>query len=116
MNEATTNNQEDAMTNAEINKALENSTIKLDTVLSVYSGKNERCCCGCAGKHTYASKYRDLATAKRGYKVNDEEVSDRSVKTIVRKMNQFPGALKFANGHVSLVLNDRLYVAYTFVK
>lgn len=59
-------------------------TIRLEDVVSVYSGKANRCCCGCSGKHTYSSAHRD--TVRRGYEVLDEEVNDRSVKMIFNKV------------------------------
>ena len=62
--------------------------INIKDVMSVYSGKARTCCCGCAGKHTYASTYQEAAGANRGYEVKDNEVSDRSVKTIVNKLNK----------------------------
>lgn len=100
------------MSQAEVNKALENSTIKMDDVMSVYSGKADACCCGCKGKHTYASKMREAAGINRGYPVTDDQVNDRVVKMIVRKMNAWPGKMEFDLGHVSVELNERLYVAY----
>ena len=96
--------------------ALETSTINVEDVMSVYSGKNGSCCCGCAGKHTYASATRTLASKDRGYAVSDDEVSDRTVKMIVRKMNKWPGKMEFDLGHVAVVVNERLYVAYLIPK
>lgn len=61
-------------------------SIKVAAVASVYSGK-PGCMCGCLGKHTYASAHRDAASKRRGYKVDDDEVSDRTVKLIVGKIN-----------------------------
>lgn len=98
--------------------------IDINKVQSVYSGKNGRCCCGCAGKHTYASKYKKVGSRDRGYVVQPEEVSDRTVKLIVNKMNKLlaiPGAKpeyldkKTLKEFASIVQGDRLYIAY-FVK
>lgn len=60
--------------------------VKLENVVSVYSGRVNACCCGCAGKHTYATAHRDFGGESRGYPVKDDEVSDRGVKTIFKKM------------------------------
>ena len=57
----------------------------LTDVVSVYSGKAGKCCCGCSGKHR-ASAHRQVAAKSRGYAVDDDEVSDRSVKLIYRKV------------------------------
>jgi len=93
--------------------------IELANVASVYSGKDGKCCCGCAGKHTYASAHREWASQNRGYKVEDEDVSDRTVKLIVNKMNKlFEGGATpdyVEQDFVSVVTGARLYVAY-FVK
>jgi len=88
--------------------------INIDDVMSVYSGKNGRCCCGCAGKHTYASKWQAAAGKDRGFKVTDDEVNDRTVKLILGKIakiggEQYDGPF---GSHVSAVSGDRVYVAY----
>src|SRR5688572_19380799 len=62
--------------------------INLDNVHQVYSGATGKCCCGCAGKHTYSSKFQGFSSSHRGYAVSDDEVSDRSVKTIVNKIQK----------------------------
>ena len=67
------------------NKKVEPIT-KIDNVASVYSGK-PGCMCGCKGTYKYASKWREASSEDRGYKVNDEEINDSSVKLIVNKMN-----------------------------
>lgn len=61
--------------------------IKLETVRSSYTGRRG-CMCGCNGKHRYASAFIEEATADRGYSVPEEDVSDRSVKMAVNKLNK----------------------------
>lgn len=56
-------------------------------VKSVYSGR-PGCCCGCRGNHRYASKHRKAASKSRGYKVKNDEISDRSVSIITGKINK----------------------------
>lgn len=56
--------------------------LDFDNVLSVYSGKDGHCCCGCSGKHYYRSNYREEAGKVRGYEVSDDEVSDKMVRKI----------------------------------
>ena len=58
------------------------SQIKLEDIMSVYSGL-KGCMCGCKGKYSYAHQHREEASAKRGYTVNDEDVSIRNVKRIL---------------------------------
>jgi hypothetical protein len=86
--------------------------INLNEIMSVYSGR-PGCCCGCRGKHTYASKYATKASKDRGYKVNEDEISDRSVKIIVGKMNkQFDNVKKDGNSHYFLDCGERWLAAY----
>ena len=63
---------------AEIKSLL--ASVTVDQVMSVYSGKANRCYCGCAGNHRYASKHIDAAAKDRGYAIGKEEVNDRQVK------------------------------------
>lgn len=87
-------------------------------VKSVYSGKLDRCCCGCAGKYSYASTYRDQVSKERGYEVCDDEVSDRSVSLVVNKMNKLfaagwkPRFKDHQEEFVSVVNGNRVYTAY----
>ena len=60
--------------------------VDIADVAKVYSGR-PGCMCGCRGKYTAASKFRDLAGKARGYTFDDSEVSDRSVKIVVDKIN-----------------------------
>ena len=86
-------------------------TLTLDNVASVYSGKRGMCCCGCAGKHTYASALRAEASKSRGYEVRDEEINDRTVKMIFNKFmkNEFE---KIRDTCYSYETDTRLYVLY----
>lgn len=74
-------------------------------IIQVYSGISNRCCCGCSGKHRYASKYRAWSSKHRGYSVKDEEVSDRSVKIITNKVLNSPDVQH--EGNHSFVDNGR---------
>ena len=58
----------------------------INQVTCVYSGR-KGCACGCMGKYSYASKFRD---ARPSYYAHDDDdgISDRSVKTIVNKVEQ----------------------------
>ena len=61
--------------------------IDLTTVRRVYSGRLG-CMCGCNGKYTYSSGDLEAASKERGYPVGPEDVSDRSVRTIVNKVKK----------------------------
>ena len=91
--------------------------INLPNVASVYSGIDGRCCCGCSGKHTYASKHRVWGSKNRGYKVEDDQVNDRTVKMIVNKIEKAIAAGVKPYKHnpeelVSITVGSRLYIAY----
>jgi hypothetical protein len=97
--------------------------ININNVMSVYSGKNGRCCCGCSGKHTYASQYHAIASKDRGYKVDEDEISDRTVKMIVNRMNKLlsetnakPEYKSTLKDFASIVNGERLYIAYYLPK
>lgn len=84
------------------------TTIDLQDVSSVYSGR-PGCACGCRGKHTYAS-------AHRGYPVTDNEVSDRTVKMMVNKMNKLISdpcnEIDYGGSYVACETCTRLYIVY----
>jgi hypothetical protein len=94
---------------------MEAYTIQFDAISSTYSGKNGRCCCGCAGKHTYTKQYQEWASKDRGYEVSDDEVSDRGVKTIINRMNKLITQgyeADLQDTYISVDADERIYVAY----
>lgn len=85
----------------------------LKNVASVYSGKAGRCMCGCAGKHTYASQHRAWAEKDRGYRIDDDEVSDRTVKIIFNKLFKLGPPQAQDDGRIIFAdHNGRAYVVY----
>ena len=80
-------------------------------ITSVYSGIDGKCCCGCSGKHRYASAYRKLASKNRGYEVRDKDVSDRSVKIISNKVLNNKNS-EHNVSYSSLVKGNRLLMVY----
>ena len=83
---------------------------KLANVASVYSGKRDACMCGCKGKYSYASAHRDWAAKNRGYEISDDEVSDRSVKTIFNKILE-AGPIQEHAHQIYANVGGRSYVA-----
>jgi hypothetical protein len=82
-------------------------------VLSVYSGVNGRCCCGCAGKHSFNSQYRAEGAKRRGYAVDDEDVNDRMIARVLNVLRKAdPASVEVDDEYVSTVVGNRLYVAY----
>ena len=86
--------------------------LNLEKVTSVYSGKPNKCCCGCAGKHYYASATRARAGKARGYAVTDEDISDRMVKKVVAALNKAAIFECVAEDFRSAIWQGRLYIAY----
>ena len=90
--------------------------VDVDDVISVYSGKTGACCCGCSGKHSYASKYRARGGAARGCKLQDSDISDLTVKRIVGKINRScmsePQTTSLREQYMTAVIGKRLYIAY----
>lgn len=61
--------------------------VRPEHVQAVYSGK-PGCACGCRGKHSYPSSMKGLGVQIRGYAIGEEEISDRSVTTILNKVKK----------------------------
>ena len=85
--------------------------MKNKEIVSVYSGKAGHCCCGCAGKHTYASAHREWAGKNRGYSVSDDEISDRTVKIISNKVLEDPD-VEHEDSLSSVEVGNRLLIVY----
>ena len=70
--------------------------------------------CGCSGTYRYASAHRKTAGKDRGYKVDDEEISDRRVKTVFNKMvkNAHLGIEVIDNYIFTIEIGSRQYTIY----
>lgn len=86
--------------------------LKVENVVSVYRGRNGKCCCGCSGKHLYNPEHRALGQTRRGYDISDDEVSLSAVKRVVNILNKNTGVEIDAN-YLSIVIGKTLYIAYT---
>ena len=91
-------------------------------VASVYSGRDGKCCCGCAGQHFYPRANQSTAD-QRGGKVNDAMVA--RVLDIIKRapadaLDHGPllcGASRISDhNHVSVAIGTRLYVVYLDAK
>lgn len=93
------------LTDEQIVKILGLST---SDVIQVYSGINGKCCCGCSGTHTYNPLYKDIASEQRGYEVDDDQCSEKTVKRILNKIKKNLDAVDcFESDFVSVVLGKR---------
>lgn len=84
--------------------------ITTDEVVSVYSGKDGKCCCGCSGKHTYSSKHQDIAE-QRGGGVSDSTVS-RILDVLKENSYTVNSSVGLVRRFYSVVIGQRLYVVY----
>lgn len=69
----------------------------LNHVSAVYTGR-KGCACGCRGKYSYASAHKG---ERPSYLTGDEGVSDRTVKTLVAKVERL-----LAEGAVESLMVD----------
>jgi len=83
----------------------------ISNITRVYNGKANRCMCGCSGKYTTHSKFRELVGKERGYAVGDDEINDRSVKIIAAKVLSNPNRVEEGN-YVFVEQNGRIQVVY----
>lgn len=65
------------------------SQLTVNDILKVYSGKHG-CMCGCNGKYYVNPDHRAEADKARGYAYDDEDMSMRMVKRVLKLMNEFP--------------------------
>ena len=85
--------------------------LTVEDVLSVYSGINGKCCCGCSGQHYFRTATQVLGGKRRGYAVPDEDVSDMMVKTVLDKIKA-SGDVENLTSCLSTVIGERLYIVY----
>lgn len=87
----------------------------ISKISSVYSGR-KGCACGCRGKYAYASQFK---CDRPSYLEGDEDVSDRSVKTIVNRVQKLlEDGAEVARVHLDAdwiavdLYHDRTYTIY----
>jgi hypothetical protein len=89
-------------------------SLSLDNVRSTYSGKAMRCCCGCAGKHSYNRRHVAEASKDRGYDVGEDEVvADRWINRVIKIIQTNERIAEgMSDSHVCVTVGQRLYIAY----
>ena len=70
--------------------------IDLTKILKVYNGKMG-CMCGCNGYYKVPACNKKAASKDRGYAYSDDDVSDRSVKIIAKKVLSNPNVVFESN-------------------
>ena len=93
------------------------ASVKFEDVESVYSGKNHKCCCGCAGNHRYNSLYAEAADKSRGYALDVEDVNDKQVRKVLKLNQTNLQDVTLGSNNMSWVDKDasedgRLYIVY----
>lgn len=88
-----------------------NNKITREEVISVYSGKDGACCCGCAGKHYYVTEALGNGKTIRGYEIDANEISEKMVKKVIKIINE-ASVVEDDGDNISTVVGSRLYVAY----
>jgi hypothetical protein len=88
--------------------------IKIEDVMCVYSGKEGRCMCGCAGKYTYREETREIGSKDRGYPVKDEDIDNARVQRVINKINR--NAFTRELNHAFVVIGQTIYCAYMIKK
>lgn len=66
--------------------------LNLNKILKVYNGRIG-CMCGCNGYYKVPAVNKDAASKERGYPYSDEDVSDRSVSIIAKKVLSNPNVV-----------------------
>ena len=66
--------------------------LDVSKILKVYNGRIG-CMCGCNGYYRVPAVNKDLASKERGYPYSDEDVSDRSVRIIAKKVLTNPAVV-----------------------
>jgi hypothetical protein len=83
-----------------------------DDVLSVYTGKAGKCCCGCSGRHRYNAQFRDLGGRRRGYVLGDDEVNTRQVTKVLGLLKAHVSDVEDGGSYWALTLDGRDVIAY----
>ena len=88
-------------------------SIKHEDILSVYSGKDGHCCCGCAGTHSYNSFHVKEANKSRGYGGCEDEVNDRAIQRILNIVKKNVDKVEFNEEEfIGVTIGKRMYNIY----
>lgn len=92
-------------------------SLGLDRVVSVYVGRAGACMCGCAGRHVYTTKHRELGQERRGYPIDDNEVDDKFALETLRRVQAAACYLDAeyclgSEGYISVTVGKKDLVLY----
>jgi len=86
--------------------------IDIQKVMEVYSGKPDKCRCGCSGTYRAARQHRQVASENRGYPYNDDEVNDKQVRRVVKILNENIEDVEVNSEFADVEVDGRVYTAY----
>lgn len=79
--------------------------LDISKVEKVYSGKNNRCCCGCSGNYYYNSQH---ARDQHDRELVNDNMCRKVLKIVLANDPEFPDEASFR----SCVIGNRLYIVY----
>lgn len=87
-------------------------SLNIENVTRVYNGKIG-CMCGCNGKYSTNPAHVEAVAKHRGYPVSADEISERSVKIITKKVMMNPNKV-FEDNYVYVEdpVRNRIQVVY----
>jgi hypothetical protein len=102
--------------NAKKETAAPANQIDITKVFEVYSGRADKCCCGCAGNYTASTEGKELSKSRKGYD-DGTTPNDRTVAQIVGRMNAAVNAGtatldRISDEQVCVEVGNRLYMAF----
>lgn len=74
--------------------------IPKEKIVSVYLGKADTCMCGCAGDYAYTKYNQAYGGKSRGYKVGDDECSDRKVSMRLKRFFENPEDAEILDNYI----------------
>lgn len=91
--------------------------INKDNIVKAYSGKANKCMCGCSGKYFHLKKNQVKAGEERGYAVGDDEINDAQVTKIFNKIaKNASDGIEFLSGSsediFDVTIGNRIHAIY----
>lgn len=83
------------------------------TISCVYTGKPDKCMCGCSGKYAYTSLNANYSSKNRGYAVDAEDINDKRVERVINKMSKSPALCSNIKNYIfTKVIGQTQYTVY----
>jgi len=82
--------------------------MKFEDVGQVYSGKDGRCCCGCAGIHRRSSVI--------GKRYPYDVINDKFVRKVLKILQDRIAEVTVGDNNFAVVIWERLYIVYPIAR